>query len=69
MTTAAVYADWKAKGLCLRCGHSRGKSPFKSVCGFCGFYLRLRQRQTQKSKPWKKGGPGRPPLTGFPQSA
>lgn len=53
----------KARGLCLLCPEVR--HPKSAV--YCPTHLiqaRIRQRKRLGVKPWRPGGPGRPPIRG-----
>jgi hypothetical protein len=49
---------WHA-GLCRRCPNKRGAGAI--LCDRCMDLERERRRKATGSKPWKPGGPGRPP--------
>ena len=48
------------RGQCIRCGGRPLET--SNHCRECAEKIRLRTRQRQGNKPWKPGGPGRPPL-------
>ena len=58
---------WQAKqyalGNCINCGQVRAGSPYRKKCKACGAKPAMWARKRVGSKRWKKGGPGRPPLT------
>lgn len=49
-----------AAGLCGRCGKARDGASTRH-CDACAKGLQLRMRAKTGSKPWRPGGPGRPP--------
>lgn len=49
-----------ADGLCGRCGKPRDCES-KRYCERCAKDLQVRMRERTGSKPWRPGGPGRPP--------
>ncbi len=49
-----------AAGLCGRCGKPRDCASVR-YCEACAKGLQVRMRARTGSKPWRPGGPGRPP--------
>lgn len=47
-------------GLCGRCGKKRDCAS-KRYCEACAKQYQMRMRARTGSKPWRPGGPGRPP--------
>jgi hypothetical protein len=56
--------DWQRKqqaaGNCVSCGKPR--SGDARQCTVCRDKRRVDDRARKRSNPWRKGGPGRPPL-------
>lgn len=50
-----------AAGKCKFCGKPRGDSPSKVLCRPCSKQSRNYVRRKAGCKPWRPGGPGRPP--------
>jgi len=57
---------WQIKmslqGKCVSCGRECGLSPYRNRCLNCGRKRTQANRRLQGTRPWKPGGPGRPPL-------
>ncbi len=49
-----------AEGLCTNCG--RIPVPGKRRCVLCLKQAHMSKRKANGYKPWKEGGPGRPPM-------
>lgn len=59
---AQRFEQLKASGKCVSCGAARGGSQSTSCCRGCLLRERRRSRKRLGCKPWRPGGPGRPPL-------
>lgn len=57
---------WQLKKIqenhCTICGKDKGDSEYRFYCMGCGVKQRIRARKKKKYKPWRPGGPGRPPF-------
>lgn len=58
----STKADMVARGLCRQCGKKRGTSTSTSRCARCLKKNREQERKANGSRPYRRGGPGRPPL-------
>ena len=64
LTRQAQFQRARVKrGECAACGKVK-HAKSKRHCGACLERIRARRRKTVGCKAWKRGGPGRPPMTG-----
>lgn len=56
-------------GRCSACERPRGESLSKRLCIRCLQQRRLYSRRMKNYTPWRRGGPGRPPLGHNPSAS
>lgn len=61
--------NWQLKMMKLsRCPQCGGKNDSEGVlCSKCALKARTRSKKKRHNKPWRPGGPGRPPIDQTPQ--